>query len=353
MSCSILCFCVPGGFALKRTLLISFILAALVLALAGCGSPDEDAAEGTLTAPEAVYTSAAQTADARLKERFSQGTATSTPLASPTAAASSTPTITATPSQPTPAGTASAPPSTGDRAEFVADITIPDGTNMAPNQSFTKTWRLVNNGTTTWDSSYALVFSSGTAMSAPAVVNLPASVPPGQNADITVNLVAPATAGEYIGYFILKNPSGQIFGVGPNAVDAIWVQIVVGSATPVSTLPAGTVTPNTTQQSASVSQVSLSIDSASATTCPHTFTYTAQFSLSQPANVTYQLEASVSDPSVTLSLPAPSSVALPAGTHSVVYTLNFSATLNGTAAFHITLPSDIRSNTVNFTLNCP
>ena len=293
------------------------------------------------------------TAEALLKERFSQGTTPSPTVASPTAAASSTPTVTATASQPTPAGTASAPPTSGDRAEFVADVTIPDGTTMGPNQSFAKTWRLVNQGTTTWDTRYSLVFSNGTSMSAPAVVNLPTSVPPGQNVDITVNLVAPANPGDYIGYFILKNPSGEIFGVGPNAVDAIWVQIVVGSATPAATLPPGTVSPSPTGQSPAVSQVALSVDSASASTCPHTFTYTAQFNLSQPANVTYQLEASVSDPGITLNLPAPSTVALPAGTHSVVYTLNFSTNLNGTAVFHISLPSDIRSNTVNFTLNCP
>jgi hypothetical protein len=337
---------------LKRTLLLLLILGALALALAGCGSKDGEATEGTPIAPEAVFTSAAQTAEARLNERFSQGTTPSPIVASPTAAATSTPAATATLSQPTPAGTASAPPTTGDRAEFVADVTIPDGTNMAPNQAFTKTWRLVNNGTTTWDTRYALVFSSGNSMSAPSVVNLPATVAPGQNVDITVNLVAPTTAGDYIGYFILKNPNGQIFGVGPNATDAIWVQILVGNATPVGTLPAGTTTPSVSVPSATVSQVGLSVDSASAATCPHTFTYTAQFSLSQPSNVTYQLEASVSDPSVSLNLPAPSTVSLPAGTHSVVYTLNFNANLNGTAVFHITLPSDMRSNTVNFTLSC-
>ena len=336
---------------MKKTLLITLILGVLALALAGCGSSGGDATDTPL-APEAVFTSAAMTAEARLNERFSQGATPSPTMASPTAAATSTATITPTVSQPTPAGTASAPPSSGDRAEFVADVTIPDGTNMPPNQSFAKTWRLVNQGTTTWNPSYSLVFSSGTAMSAPAVVNLPASVAPGQNVDITVNLVAPATPGEYIGYFILKNPGGQIFGVGPNAVDAIWVQIVVGSGTPAATLAAGSATPSPTGQVSTVSQVVLNVDSASATTCPHTFTYTAQFSLSQPGNVTYQLEASVNDPGVSINLPAPSTVALPAGTHSVVYTLNFTTNLNGTAVFHITLPADVKSNTVNFTLNC-
>jgi hypothetical protein len=339
-------------FSLKKLLLISLILAVPALALAGCGSSGGDATDTPL-APEAVFTSAALTAEARLNERFSQGTTPSPTLASPTPAASSTPIITATASLPTPAGTASAPPSSGDRAEFVADVTIPDGSTMTPNQSFAKTWRLVNQGTTTWSPSYSLVFSSGNSMSAPAAVNLPSNVAPGQNVDITVNLVAPATPGEYIGYFILKNPSGQIFGVGPNAVDAIWVQIVVGSGPAAATTAAGTTTPSPTGQATTVSQVALSVDSASATTCPHTFTYTAQFSLSQPANVTYQLEASVSDPGVTLNLPAPSTVSLPAGTHSVVYTLNFNTSLNGAAVFHITLPANVQSNTVNFTLNCP
>ena len=333
--------------------MIWLIVAALILA--GCGSKGEETAEGTMVAPEAVFTAAALTAEARLAERFAQPTTPAAPQTTATPASTPTPSLTPTSAQPSPVGTASAPPASGDRAEFVSDVTIPDGTTMTPNQAFAKTWRVINNGTTTWDSRYALVFSSGTPMGAPAIVNLPASVPPGQTADITVNLVAPANPGEYIGYFILKNPAGQIFGVGPNAVDAVWVQIVVAACTPAPTAtlgtpPAGSATP--TGQAAAISQVTLSVDSAAATGCPHTFTYTAQFTLGQPATITYQLEAAVSDPSITLTLPAPSTVALQAGTHSVVYTLNFNATLNGMAVFHITSPADVKSNTVNFTLNC-
>ena len=340
---------------MKRTLITLLILAALVLA--GCGSAEEETAEGTMVAAEAVFTAAAQTAEARLAQRFAQATTPAAQQATTTQAATPTPSITPTLTQPTPAGTASAPPTTGDRAEFVADVTIPDGTNMTPNQAFTKTWRVINNGTTTWDSRYALVFSSGTSMSAPAVVNLPASVPPGQTADITVNLVAPANPGEYIGYFILKNPGGQIFGVGPNAVDAIWVQIVVAAGTAVPTATSGTpvagsTTPTVTTQAGTVSQVTLNVDNSAATGCPHTFTYTAQFTLSQPATVTYQLEAAVTPSNITITPPSASTIALQAGTHSVVYTLNFSASLNGIAVFHITTPADVKSNQVSFTLNC-
>lgn len=117
---------------MKKTLFITLILGVLAVALAGCGSSGGDATE-TPRSAEAVYTSAAMTADPRLNERFSQATTPAPTLANPTAAVTNTATITPTVSQPTPAGTASAPPSSGDRAEFVADVTIPDGTNMAPN----------------------------------------------------------------------------------------------------------------------------------------------------------------------------------------------------------------------------
>ncbi|PIU90073.1 MAG: hypothetical protein COS63_04110, partial [Anaerolineae bacterium CG06_land_8_20_14_3_00_57_67] len=48
-----------------------------------------------------------------------------------------------------------------DWAQFVADITVPDGASFAPGAAFTKTWRLKNIGTCTWTTSYALVFVSG------------------------------------------------------------------------------------------------------------------------------------------------------------------------------------------------
>src|SRR5271157_1067465 len=56
--------------------------------------------------------------------------------------------------------------STCNWAQFVADVTVPDGTTLAPGATFTKTWRLENIGNCTWTTSYALVFSSGSAMGA-------------------------------------------------------------------------------------------------------------------------------------------------------------------------------------------
>ncbi|KXK11504.1 MAG: hypothetical protein UZ14_CFX002002738 [Chloroflexi bacterium OLB14] len=37
-------------------------------------------------------------------------------------------------------------------AQFVADVTIPDGTNFAANTAFKKTWRIKNIGSCAWNS---------------------------------------------------------------------------------------------------------------------------------------------------------------------------------------------------------
>ncbi len=62
-------------------------------------------------------------------------------------------TVTGTPPTATPTrtpGPATVPPSSCDKAQFVSDVTIPDGTVMSPGQKFTKTWSLKNVGTCAW-----------------------------------------------------------------------------------------------------------------------------------------------------------------------------------------------------------
>lgn len=114
-----------------------------------------------------------------------------------------------------------------DRAQFVDDVTVEDGADFNPYQSFTKTWRLRNSGTCTWTSSYDLVFDHGDHMSGPAVKALPGIVEPGEMIDISVDLIAPSAEGGYIGYWLLRNAEGMLFGIGADANIAFWVEIEV------------------------------------------------------------------------------------------------------------------------------
>ncbi len=110
-------------------------------------------------------------------------------------------------------------------ATFVADVTIADGSYVAPGTVFTKTWRIRNNGSVTWNTNYKLIYVSGTQMNAPSWVALPHNVAPGQTVDITVNMTAPATSGTYRANFKLQSDSGEIFGVGYNCDVPIWAEI--------------------------------------------------------------------------------------------------------------------------------
>lgn len=121
-----------------------------------------------------------------------------------------------------------------DRATFITDVTIPDGSLFAPGTAFTKTWRINNSGSCTWTQDYGLVFYAGEQMGAPTHINMPRSVYPGQNVDLTVNMVAPSQPGAYRGFWILQNASGALFGIGKDADAAFWAEIKVSGDSPSS-----------------------------------------------------------------------------------------------------------------------
>lgn len=74
-----------------------------------------------------------------------------------------------------------------------------------------------------------MYFSSGNAMSAPASVNLPGSVKPGQTIDVSVSMVAPANTGSFSGNWMLKAGNGEVFGVGSAGNVPMTVSINVKS----------------------------------------------------------------------------------------------------------------------------
>jgi hypothetical protein len=154
------------------------------------------------------------------------------------------PTVTGTPPTATPTrtpGPVTVPPSACDKAQFVSDVNVPDGTVMSPGATFTKTWRLKNVGTCAWSTSYQLVFFSGEQMGAAASAAFTQNVAVGQTVDISINMTAPSVAGSYRGYWMFKNASGALFGIGAQANKPWWVDIRVSGPT---VTPGGpTVTP--------------------------------------------------------------------------------------------------------------
>ena len=146
-------------------------------------------------------------------------------------------TVTPVPATNTPLPTATAV-SYCDWVTFEKDVTIPDGTRFLAGETFTKTWRLQNRGTCTWTPDYLLVFTSGDSIGSTTAVRLPGNVYPGQTVDVSVTLTAPADRGHYVGYWMLRNPSGTLFGYGDHANRAFYVEIRTED------LPHGTVSGN-------------------------------------------------------------------------------------------------------------
>jgi hypothetical protein len=199
----------PAGF------LTTFILLALV-ACAG-GTPTTDPAQAITEVWETVQV--AQTMTALSSSPTPSATITST--VSPTLLVTNTPLITSTPLSVVPSATAYTIPTQGglqsgscDNADFIDDITIPDGATVTAGSEFVKTWRFKNLGPCTWTTSYDLVFSrvsdsgSDGVFKKPAPVDFPDTILPGEEMDISVTLTAPTIAETYQVFFVLQNDEG-------------------------------------------------------------------------------------------------------------------------------------------------
>ncbi len=107
------------------------------------------------------------------------------------------------------------------------DVTIPDDSLFLPGKSFSKTWRLVNAGSCTWDDSYSVVWFSGDDLGVVRAQLFNTVVPPGKSVDVTVDLVAPKSPGAYQSNWKLRNNKDVLFGIGPDGTAPFWVRIEV------------------------------------------------------------------------------------------------------------------------------
>ncbi len=173
-----------------------------------------------------------------------------------------------------------------DKAAFVLDVTIPDNSVVAPNTAFTKTWRLKNTGSCTWDHGYLVSYISGTTMTQQPgywIVPQGQTVLPGQTVDISVGMTSPVQSGSYGSYWGLKKEHGRLMPIqgGANG-NSFYVKIRVGNGGEGST-------DNIT--SASIA-IELEQGSGSACTADATYLVHAYITADGPTTASYEIESS-------------------------------------------------------------
>ena len=210
------------------------ILIFMVLFIGACGARPEPT---PTIDPEELMTQIAATIEAEITQNA---------MLTPSPTATLPPTETPPPLIPTPQPASlpttpvvapQAPGLAPDNARYVKDVTFPDDKEIPRfnrSQSFVKTWRIENNGTTTWDNTYYLVYVGSddntilvdtTKLADPTIyrVMVQKVVKPEEQLDISMPLKAPDRPGTYKNYFSMMNDRGQFFG------EYLSVEIIVGS----------------------------------------------------------------------------------------------------------------------------
>jgi len=124
---------------------------------------------------------------------------------------------------------------------LLRDETIPAGTVMKPGESFTKTWKVANNGTCNWALQYRLAFVGGNQMGGEAS-GLGKVIEPNKWTQLSIGLTAPKQPGTYTGTWRLGDQAGKVFGSSLT----VSIAVALPTNTPAPTLTATPVTPSNT-----------------------------------------------------------------------------------------------------------
>jgi hypothetical protein len=317
-------------------------LIALSVLLAACGQAQATPTATPSLPPPSPTASAAPSATP---------TFTLTPTLAPTETPPPSPTLepTATPlpsETPTPEPTPTATVPLTDQAEFVQDVTVPDGAPFPINTTFVKTWRIKNVGTATWTTSYALVFAKGEAMTTTTEIPLPAAVGPGETIDLALDLVVPAKTGRLRGFWQLRNAAGTLFGIGAKFNEPIYVDIFAVTDKAVSGPPV------------QVSSVTLRTANAVVSApCPYDLILNGSLGINANGTgpVTAQLETTFSDPNFKYTPPGGAAfnfLGFESNPFPFAYTLTFVGNVEAQFRLHVLTPNDLRSDVVTFSLTC-
>jgi len=88
--------------------------------------------------------------------------------------------------------------------EFIEDLSIPDGTQLAPSREIVKEWKVRNSGTCNWNADYSVRLISGDALGAqPLLALVPARY--GTEAVISIAFTTPSEPGRYSAWGVVHH----------------------------------------------------------------------------------------------------------------------------------------------------
>ena len=203
-----------------KTRVILLLTSILCMQLFSCGTNESNRVDADAIRTEAVSTFASSLTETLAPRPTASFTLTSLPTFTPAALTQ------------TAAGNTDSENSCYDLL-WIEDKTIPDGTRMKANETFTKTWLVQNNGGCAWAPGFAFSHVGGDPLRGRTIV-LKEPIPVGAKREITIELVVPGgQSGLVQSSWRMADASGNYFG------DTLSVNILVGEAS----TPAPTNTP--------------------------------------------------------------------------------------------------------------
>jgi hypothetical protein len=238
-----------------------------------------------------------------------------------------------------------------DKADFISDVTIPDGSEFDAGEEITKTWRVQNVGTSTWTTDYSLVFMSGEQLGAPDSIFLTHDVEPNDFLDISIDFTVPSAGGEYRSDWIFQNSNGEEFGTGQDFQQSIYMIIVsTGDGDGGDDDDSGGISGG-----AKVSNATVTVDDASYSgSCPAELTFTYTVTTSEAGQVDFNLVFNANSPSgYVFDSPPEYTVDFTGGyTVTYTYTLFSNSSVNATARVQAVGSNVFESDPINFSVNC-
>jgi hypothetical protein len=305
------------------TRITQFMILGLMILVTACSPLVVQPAQDT----NAIYTAAAQTIQAQTPTQ---------PAATPTSVLMTD--ILTTVAQPI-ATSILAITECQDSAKYISDDGM-DSTMYTPNTAFTKTWRLKNTGTCTWDSSYIVSYISGTTMSQQPgyrIVQQGQTIAPDQTVDISVGMISPVDNGNYQSYWGLKKENAQLMPIqgGANG-NSFYLKIRVNN---------GTVAGNITAAS-----IDIQLEQGSGTMCTANSTYfvNAYMTADGPTTATYEINSTAGQIAAGNFQTSPTGPVSPVVTGTLVFDQADTKTMGWRFVGPYPYPDDI---TVNLRVN--